>query len=132
MAGPPTETRRRCATHNIAVGDDGRCLMCRRGDGAPAQPTSVWKLIAIITGVFAVGLAGYVVVRDLGAETTPAPDLARKPVVAEVERQAPVDRDEPRARAPRTKTAGAQRREREADVLSEMQSIPITLYVTDW
>lgn len=95
-------------------------------------------VMGVITGVFVVGLGGYVVARDLGPDTTPAPDLARKPVAAAANEPDIDDREDPAPRAgranrtPRTKSAAAQRQEYEEAVEAEMGNIPITVYMTDW
>jgi glutaredoxin len=77
---------RRCGVHGLVIGEDGRCVICRRGDPelGPAKTSSDWPIVAMLAlfGVLVVGSGGYWITKRIAAlvQTQPAPE--GKPVPA--------------------------------------------------
>lgn len=57
-------TRERCARHDLAVGDDGACVLCRR-EAAPAPAAGRTRVLAAALVVIAMVAAGVVVIPRL-------------------------------------------------------------------
>lgn len=117
--------------HDIALRDDGRCLLCRRRT-PELESASPWKLIGGVVAVFALVLGGYALARDRGAspaavapsasawiaQTPPGPE----PVSEGVKSPKPVSRP----------TQQSEARANQAEIREEMKRVPIRMYVTDW
>jgi glutaredoxin len=125
------QARPRCRVHNIAMGDDGRCLLCARERSAPASTTSrnPWPVIGFVMAAFLVLLGAYALKRSLDrptatadVTTTPDPPPQDAPAAGEEAAIPPP----PRPQKPRPEDP--ERRERELD--AEMRRVPITMYGT--
>lgn len=73
---------RRCGTHGLVLGADGRCIICRRGD--PDQPaaktSSDWPIVLglVFLGVLFVGSGAYWLTRKI-ASLSASPEVAAPP-----------------------------------------------------
>ena len=64
----PLMEARRCATHGLVVGSDGRCIICKRGELATVAKTSSDLPVVVIValmGVITIGALGYAATKRL-------------------------------------------------------------------
>jgi glutaredoxin len=86
---------RRCSVHGLVVGDDGKCVICRRGDADLAPPKTSSDLpIVLFLLVSAVGLAGsglyWIANQRSDAPAAPAVLVTPEPAATTVQRPSPV------------------------------------------
>lgn len=69
---------RRCGVHGLVVGDDGRCVICRRGEAEAAAPktSSEWPIVVTlaVVAVLIVGTGGFWITRKI-QEVSRAPAI---------------------------------------------------------
>lgn len=86
---------RRCGVHGLVLGEDGRCVICRRGDPevSPAKTSSDWPIVAMLAlfSVLVIGTGGYWITKKITSLVRQAPP-AGTPVVA-AERPEPQEED---------------------------------------
>ncbi len=131
---------RRCATHGLVLGDDGRCVICRRGEVELKAATSTdlpVVLFVAIFGIAAVGLLGYSLSKRLvGYVVDPgATPAVAAPAEAPPEVQPPPPGPAPPPRRSEDFPAAAEPEEPPAEVeLTEdevtalKRKVPITMY----
>ena len=84
----------RCVAHGLAVGPDGRCVLCRTASQAPPKqqkPVMNWKRVALIGGLGLIAAGAYVVWRLPGSSPRSKPESypeeTTEQLVAEMERE---------------------------------------------
>ena len=121
------------------MGDDGRCVLCRRKAGAmPEEPRSPWRSIGLVAVFFVIGLGAYTLIRERDK-----PALGPEPLVQQPVRPPPTDaagaaRKPPAARAParpnvieRREEWRKEKEEKQEALAYEMSRVPITMYSTE-
>jgi len=147
----------RCATHGLAVGPDGGCVLCRRGASgieAPSDPRRTVAIVAAVFGLFTAGvLAGaFLVSRPpapiravasrpavaTASPIAPAPPVAAPPTRDEVALE-PAPTAAP-ATAAATVAAGLTEEEirvrderwHQADLAVARRRVSVTMYASQW
>ncbi len=144
---------RRCTIHGLVAADDGRCVICRRGDAAleaeiPPPTISGPTMIIVAGGVALMALFIYGLSNSIGHRALPAPNVERVADKAPVEPPAPPSRAPSRPRTPSPDptpangAATASPRDSQVSddgVVTEdpkltaaKQRVPIKMYTTPW
>jgi glutaredoxin len=124
--------------HGIALGDDGRCAICRRQrDDVPEEPNTPWRALVFFALLTVIALGSYVLIRQQRLATSPpTADTTppwRRPVSREPAVPQPVEPPAATSERPnvveRRKQYLEKLAEREELIELEMKRIPITMYV---
>ena len=133
---------RRCATHGLILGEDGRCVICRRGE-TPTTPTTSSDLpvviIVVVMGVLTIAGLGYAATKRLSglvSSKEPPTEPVGPPAAPETaEVAAPAPTPTPRRRddfpsiSTSRPTAVAQPAElSEEEIEAAKRAVPITMY----
>ncbi len=68
----PTDTEGRCAEHNLAIGPEGTCVLCRREQPVPAAPGRWLLPVVLAASVGTAVLSGFALGRRHGAPVVEA------------------------------------------------------------
>lgn len=130
--------RPRCRLHDIALGADGRCVLCKRKrEDVPEQQGSPWRMLAFLSLLTLIALGGYVLSRQ--DETPPAlseeelePWRAPKPTPPErAARPQPPPQPTGESRLiDLREEVREEMAERQRRIDLEMKRVPITIYCT--
>ncbi len=131
--------RARCRIHDIAMGNDGRCVLCRRAKGeVPSEPTSPWPAIGLFVLLSIVALGAYALSRgsqqtQLAADNAVLPPVVAEPVVPEPLAAPEQPEAEPQPNILERRAALRKEREERKELLaSEMKRVAITMFSTTW
>lgn len=132
---------RRCGVHGLVLGDDNKCVICRRGDVEITPRTSSdWPIVAFVcvTGLMMTGVVGYWLWRQSQPPPVSATALPPPPPPAEPTEEAEVVETAPRpSRTERPvpittmSPAGVETEELTNDEIeAKKRRVPITMYMT--
>ncbi|MBL9021098.1 MAG: hypothetical protein JNL21_02810 [Myxococcales bacterium] len=133
---------RRCATHGLVLGDDGRCVICRRGETPTTATTSSdlpVVIVVVVMGVLTIAGLGYAATKRLSglvsskeepvAPIGPADGPATADVVAPAPTPTPRRQDDFPSISTSKPTADAQASEpTEEEIEAAKRTVPVTMY----
>jgi len=133
---------RRCGIHGLVVGDDNRCVICRRGEEVvEAKTSSDWPIVVFVVVLGALLLGGmglFLWERIQRLEATPVPAVTEVVIAEEPPAQPTAAREPPPTRrrpqpeptesAPPPLAASAQEEAEKARLEAAMKSIQIVMY----
>jgi glutaredoxin len=132
---------RRCGIHGLVVGDDNRCVICRRGEEVvEAKTSSDWPIVVfvVVLGTLLLGGMGlFLWERIQRLEATPVPAVTEVLIAEEPSAQpTPAQEPTPTRRRPTPEpletsppvAASAQEEAEKARLEAAMRSVPIVMY----
>jgi glutaredoxin len=134
---------RRCGIHGLVVGDDNRCVICRRGEEVvEAKTSSDWPIVVFVVVLGALlfgGMGFWLWERIQRLEATPVPAVTEVVIADEAPPVQPTNAGEPtptRRRPPpetvETSTpppaASTQEEAEKARLEAAMKTVPIVMY----
>jgi glutaredoxin len=134
---------RRCATHGLVLGEDGRCVICRRGEIPTTAKTSSdlpVVIIVVVMGVLTIGGLGYAATKRLSGlvsskdppvepVTAPPADTENATIAAPVPTPTPRRRDDFPSISTSKPTAGEEPLEpSEEEIEALKRGVPVTMY----
>ncbi len=128
--------RPRCPIHNIAKGNDGRCLLCQRNrPEVPEEPRSAWPWVVTVALLGFGALGAYALWGRDSGDASPVVATTPEPAPLPDEGETRPASGQPVAPAPNFRSieqkrdgVRADRDAREAQIAQEMKSVPITMY----
>ena len=133
---------RRCGVHGLVLGDDAKCVICRRGDAVlePPKTSSDWPIVAALA-VIALGLvisfsvwlsknvSSQQPLKDEIAVPAPPPETAPAPQLEQAARPTTV-REEPQQPPAVPSVAEPEPEEDDAVVEAQKRKVAVTMFMT--